>query len=82
MDVIAPLSVFSNENLIEMVFNKNGKAMTTSRFIARYFDKRHDNVLKDIKELDCTAEFRLLNYEESSYLTFRRENSPSKISLR
>lgn len=31
------------------------------------FEKRHDNVVRDIRNLDCSEEFRLLNFEESSY---------------
>ena len=41
--------------------------VVTSRDIAESFEKRHDNVLKDIRELKCSDEFRLLNFEEISY---------------
>ena len=39
----------------------------TSLDIAETFEKRHDNVLKDIREMKCSDEFRLLNFEEMSY---------------
>jgi Rha family phage regulatory protein len=32
--------------------------------VAETFGKRHDNVLRDIENLDCSAGFRLLNFEE------------------
>ena len=41
--------------------------VVTSLDIAESFEKRHDNVLKDIRELKCSDEFRLLNFEEISY---------------
>ena len=38
-----------------------------SRFVAAMFGKRHDNVLADIKNLDCSKEFNLLNFQETNY---------------
>jgi Rha family phage regulatory protein len=36
--------------------------------VAKYFDKRHDNVLRDIREMEVSDSFLLLNFEETSYL--------------
>lgn len=44
--------------------------------VARVFGKRHDNVLKDIREIDCSAEFRLLNFEESYYKNEQGKRQP------
>ena len=44
--------------------------------MAETFGKRHDNVLKDIRELDCSDEFRLLNFEESTYLNSQNKKQP------
>ncbi|MGL5436841.1 MAG: Rha family transcriptional regulator [Lachnospiraceae bacterium] len=33
--------------------------------IAETFGKRHDSVLRDIKELECSAEFSFHNFVES-----------------
>jgi len=41
---------------------------TTSLRVAEEFGKRHDNVLRDIEKLDCSEDFRLLNFEEILYL--------------
>ena len=41
--------------------------VVTSIDIADTFERRHDNVLKDIRDLKCSDEFRLLNFEEISY---------------
>lgn len=49
----------------ELVFLKNNEAMTDSLKVSKVFGKRHDNVLKDIRELDCSEDFRLLNFKES-----------------
>lgn len=46
----------------------DGKAVVSSRDISRVFEKRHDNVLRDIKNIiDSDAEWDLLNFEEMSY---------------
>lgn len=44
----------------------NGVPKTTSLEVARVFDKRHDNVIRDIRQLlqDVTPGFGLLNFEE------------------
>ncbi len=44
-----------------------GTVKVNSLFVAKFFDKRHDNVLTDIKNLDCSKEFGLLNFKETSY---------------
>lgn len=51
----------------ELVFNNNNRCVTSSMIIAEMFGKRHDNVLRDIKDMECSAEFSLLNFEESTY---------------
>lgn len=51
-------------------------ARVDSRFVAQFFDKRHDNVIRDIENLDCSDEFRLLNFEESSYKNEQGKKQP------
>ena len=41
-------------------------ARVDSRYVAKFFRKEHKNVLRDIRELDCSDEFRQLNYELTS----------------
>ncbi|NCC16752.1 MAG: transcriptional regulator [Clostridia bacterium] len=57
-------------------------ARVDSLYVAQAFDKRHDNVLKDIRELDCSHEFRLLNFEESSYKNAQGKKQPSYCMTR
>ncbi len=40
----------------------NGPAVTSSLAIADYFAKRHDDVLKKIRTLECSPEFRARNF--------------------
>lgn len=47
---------------------KNGNAITDSLKVAKTFGKRHSHVLRDIRKLNCDNEFKLLNYNESTYI--------------
>lgn len=63
--------------LVEMrKLNKREVNVVTSLDIAETFEKRHDNVLKDIRELKCSDEFRLLNFEESTYDNSQNKKQP------
>ena len=44
--------------------------------VAKVFGKRHDNVLRDIETMECSKEFRLLNFEESSYKNEQGKKQP------
>ncbi len=54
----------------------NGRVVTTSLAIAEYFGKRHDNVLRDIRNAEVPDSFRVLNFEESSYLNQQSKKQP------
>lgn len=54
----------------------NNHTVTTSLEVARYFGKRHDDVLKAIRNLDCSGEFRLRNFAESNYLNEQGKQQP------
>lgn len=55
---------------------KEERAACTSLDVAETFGKRHDNVLRDARELGCSEEFRLLNFEESSYINAQGKRQP------
>lgn len=55
---------------------KQEVSVVTSLDIAETFGKRHDNVLKDIRELNCSEEFRLLNFKESIYFNEQNHKQP------
>ncbi|EJU5109927.1 Rha family transcriptional regulator [Salmonella enterica] len=45
----------------------NGQAVTSSLAIANYFTKRHDDVLKKIRALECSPEFSPRNFAGAEY---------------
>lgn len=56
--------------------DSNDTARVNSLMVAEMFGKRHDNVVRDVKNLDCSEGFRLLNFEESSYLNDQHKKQP------
>ena len=42
--------------------NKQHQSITTSRIVAETFEKNHSHVLRDIRELHCSDEFRATNF--------------------
>jgi Rha family phage regulatory protein len=58
-----------NNNLLELgITERQGKVTVSSRDVARVFEKRHDHVLRDIKNIiDNDGEWGLPNFGEMSY---------------
>lgn len=54
-----------------MFIDNKDIARVDSLFVAKFFEKRHDNVLADIDNLDCSEEFNLLNFKEITYTDAR-----------
>jgi Rha family phage regulatory protein len=48
--------------MTELVYVQEDKVLTTSRLIANKFRKQHKDVLKKIKNLDCSEDFRKRNF--------------------
>lgn len=46
--------------------NKDRKAITSSLTVGEFFEKQHNNVLRDIEELQkkCPLNFELANYKD------------------
>ncbi len=59
-----------------VILDENENPVTTSLIIAEVFEKRHDNVRQSVQTLDCSEEFRLLNFQESSYLNSQNKEQP------
>lgn len=55
----------------------DGHAVTTSIAIADYFTKRHDDVLKKIRALECSPEFNARNFAEVEYTDAKGEKRPA-----
>lgn len=57
----------------EFVMLAGDKLVTDSRKVARHFGKRHDNVVRACKNVECSDEFNALNFEEVEYLDRKGE---------
>lgn len=51
----------------QLVFIENNQVVTDSLTVAEVFGKRHDTVLRDIRNLGCSNEFNLHNFAEVDY---------------
>lgn len=60
--------ILTEDDYRQLVQAHDGRPVTDSLKVADKFGKRHDNVLRSIDNLGCSAKFRLLNFEESSYI--------------
>ena len=61
----------------------DGKVVVSSRDIARVFEKRHDNVIRDIRNIiGNDAKWGLLNFEESNYINEQNHIQPSYLMTR
>ncbi|HGZ0757260.1 TPA: Rha family transcriptional regulator [Escherichia coli] len=54
----------------------NGRVVTTSIAIAEFFDKRHDDVLKKIRLMDCSTELNARNFADVTYTDAKGEQRP------
>lgn len=51
-------------------------ARVNSLMVAQMFEKEHNKVMRDIRELDCSEEFRLSNFGQSSYRNDQNKKQP------
>ncbi|KPB74319.1 putative antirepressor [Pseudomonas syringae pv. maculicola] len=65
----------TSEVSIELV---KGQPMTTSVDVGLHFEKLHKNVLRAIEKLECSDEFRRLNFEPA--LPHAPPPPPKKLS--
>ncbi len=52
----------------QMVMAVHGTVVTTSVLVAKHFNKRHKNVIRAIRELKCSDQFKRLNYEPADFI--------------
>lgn len=53
----------------DLVNNETGQPLTTSKVVADVFGKIHRDVVRSIKNLDCSDEFRARNFAQSTYVS-------------
>lgn len=69
--------------LVEVIkFGKEERVAVTSLDVADTFGKSHDHVLRDIRGLGCSDEFRLSNFGESVYINSQNKKQPMAIMTR
>lgn len=56
--------------------DKHDTARANSLMVAKMFEKEHKNVLRDIANLDCSEDFRQLNFEPSTYKNEQGKKQP------
>lgn len=78
-----PVAPIQNQPLLSALVPSitaiNGQAVTSSIKIAEYFDKRHADVLRSIKNLGCSKEYRERNFA-STLIDIAGPNNSSRKS--
>lgn len=60
----------------DLVLITDGKPTANSKAIADFFGKNHRDVLRDIANLECSADFRERNFALSSYRSLQNKKLP------
>ncbi len=74
MNAIVPSTKASTPQIV--ILRQGDQLWTTSLDVAEKFHKRHDNVIQAVSMLECSREFRLLNFQESSYQNEQNKTLP------
>ena len=61
------------------LYEKKHMPFCSSLQVAEEFGKRHTNVIADIRKLDCSEEFRRLNFQQSYYINEQNKKQPMFI---
>lgn len=64
---------------MKLVFIDNNRPATDSLTVSDVFNKTHDKVLRDIRNLGCSNEFRVTNFGESVYQNGQGRETPKVI---
>lgn len=70
-----------NVAMVNLVDVENNQVVTTSLRIADIFDKQHKNVLRDIQNLECSDDFRKLNFEPSHIIKQLPNNGSKELPM-
>lgn len=65
-----------------LVTIESGKPATTSVRMAKKFNKNHRDVLRAVKNLECSAAFRLRNFAQSTWVNAQGKDQPMVIMSR
>lgn len=67
------------EYVFPKLFHKETVAMTDSLKVAEVFGKRHDNVLKALKKINCSKQFNALHFKAVKYTDEKGEKRPKVL---
>jgi Rha family phage regulatory protein len=67
------ITMFDAMSLLEFAHDK---LYVSSLDVSHHFEKLHYNVLRSVEALECSAEFRALNFEASSYPSQQNRQMP------
>ena len=65
----------------KLVFIENNRPVTDSLTVAETFGKRHDDVLRAIRNLECSEDFRLRNFTETPYIHEQNKQTYTKFLI-
>ena len=80
MQVSEAVQVAPTEQMVNLVAVENNQTVTTSLKVAEVFGKEHYNVIKAIKSLDCSDEFRAVNFNASKF-TYSNGNIKKQLPM-
>lgn len=64
---------------MQLVFEKDGQLVTDNLIVAKAFEKEPARVMRDIRNLDCSQEFRVGNFAESFYINKQGRKTPNML---
>lgn len=67
---------------MQLVITYHEQVSTTSILVAQKFGRRHDDVLRVVRNIECSSDFRLRNFTESSYTNVQNRTLPMFILTR
>lgn len=66
---------------MKLVFIENSRPVTDSLTVSETFGKRHDDVLRAIRNLECSDEFRSRNFAETPYVHEQNRQTYTKYII-
>lgn len=66
---------------MKLVFIQNNRPVTDSLMVAETFAKEHRRVMQDIRELDCSEEFRMHHFVHTPYVHSQNGRTYEKVLM-
>lgn len=72
-------NLIATNGLVEL---HNGQVVTTSLLIAEQFNRNHGHILRDIRELDCSLQFKQQHFVPDTYVDAQSKKRPIYYIIR